>query len=366
MDSYQLIEKIEEKINQVMTKDLDMSFNEIADMYQSKELNISPDFQRLFRWSDEQQSRFIESLILALPIPPIYLIENNDLTFDLIDGLQRISTYLRFNGLLDDRKEKLVLTGCDLMDSLNGLTIDDLPTQIRIRMKRTFVRTFIIKKGSDSLLGYYMFKRLNYGGSLLSPQEIRSVNLKLIDKTLIEYVELLSQNEDLINTLSILTDEKKERQYGQELVIRYLAIKYDRDDYSHHLNDYLNHFLEKVAKREINIDRNLEKSYFEKLFVFFNALEGANSFRKLNDKKEYTGPFVVYIYEALTIGLINYIENLTVNEDNKQKLLEVISKIKMDEGFKSLTMGAGINNLSKLSERIEIVEQVFHDYGNIS
>ena len=85
------------------TRRLDISFNELLDMYQAEpaELEIRPEFQRVFVWSKVQQSRFIESLLLELPIPPIYVVEDNsEGHYLLIDGLQRMSSYLHFRGQL--------------------------------------------------------------------------------------------------------------------------------------------------------------------------------------------------------------------------------------------------------------------------
>lgn len=89
-----LVDLIESHLRQVNTTNLDISFNEILDMHSTGEVNISPEFQRLFRWSEGSQSRFIESLLLEMPIPPIYVIEEDDGRYLLIDGLQRISSYL--------------------------------------------------------------------------------------------------------------------------------------------------------------------------------------------------------------------------------------------------------------------------------
>ena len=89
--------KSEKKLHR---RNFDISFNELYDMYLDGELIIQPEFQRLFRWSEKQQSLFIESLILDMPIPPIYVDEQQDGSYVLVDGLQRISTYLNFRGVI--------------------------------------------------------------------------------------------------------------------------------------------------------------------------------------------------------------------------------------------------------------------------
>lgn len=91
-------QSIDAQIKEMKITSLDISFNELADMYNDGELIINPDYQRLFRWDIGKQSRFIESLLLEMPIPPIYVIEIEDGKYELIDGLQRISTYLCFRG----------------------------------------------------------------------------------------------------------------------------------------------------------------------------------------------------------------------------------------------------------------------------
>lgn len=89
-----LISAIADNIKQASTTALDISFNELLDMAENKELNIAPDYQRLFRWTEGQRSRFIESLLLEMPVPPIFVIEEEDGKYQLIDGLQRFSSDL--------------------------------------------------------------------------------------------------------------------------------------------------------------------------------------------------------------------------------------------------------------------------------
>ena len=128
-----LIQNVDSQIINIRTKSLDISFNELYDMYKNNELEISPDYQRLFRWGEEKQSRFIESLILEMPVPPIFVIETDDGIYELIDGLQRISSYLHFRGerLGETEDDFLVLNGCDIVNDLNGLIFDNLPKAYR-------------------------------------------------------------------------------------------------------------------------------------------------------------------------------------------------------------------------------------------
>ena len=97
-----LKEEIDEAKRAVKTDTVQITIGEINRMYTSKELNILPDFQRLFRWTNERKSNFVESILIGIPVPPVFVYENEDGTWELIDGLQRISTLLEFMGVLRD------------------------------------------------------------------------------------------------------------------------------------------------------------------------------------------------------------------------------------------------------------------------
>src|SRR5689334_20890063 len=93
-----LLEQVEKNRRVIKHEVLSFSLSELVNMYYAKpqEVNINPNFQRLFRWTREQQSSFVESLILEIPIPPLFFYEREDGVWELLDGLQRFSTILRF------------------------------------------------------------------------------------------------------------------------------------------------------------------------------------------------------------------------------------------------------------------------------
>jgi uncharacterized protein with ParB-like and HNH nuclease domain len=107
--------EIESAQRKVKTDAYQMSIGEIVNMYKDDELVINPDFQRLFRWEVGQKAKLIESVLLGIPIPSIFVFETDDGKWELIDGLQRISTILEFMGLLKDpeNRDAPILTGGD-------------------------------------------------------------------------------------------------------------------------------------------------------------------------------------------------------------------------------------------------------------
>jgi len=115
---------------EIRTTAVDFSFGELLNLHNEREIVIRPEYQRLFRWTMEQRSRLIESGILGLPIPPIFLVEGNNGVLELIDGLQRTSSVLQFLDHDSIGEPELVLSGCDIIPDLNGFSFKKLPLSV--------------------------------------------------------------------------------------------------------------------------------------------------------------------------------------------------------------------------------------------
>ena len=339
------------QIINIRTKSLDVSFNELYDMYTDGELVISPDYQRLFRWEEEKQSRFIESLILEMPVPPIFVIEIKDGVYELIDGLQRVSSYLHFRGevLGEARTEPLILCGCDIVPALNGLSFDMLPKPLQIKIKRSFVRMEVIKKESEPSLKYHMFKRLNTGGELLSAQEIRNCTVRLLDSKALDFIGECSKNNDFRAVISKIGTDGFNMKYDQELVLRFFAIKNDLQSYKYPVTEYFTRYLEKITTGEIEFDYIHEKLVFEKTFYVINQALGSGAFSirtRMNNEKN---DFILYYYDGIAIAVGNMVDSF--NEfDRFQELKDTIEDIKFGEELKAYKTGS-INSVTK---RIEL------------
>ena len=223
-----LEEQIDQKIGEVRTESLDLSFGEITNLRKGQELIIQPEYQRLFRWEIEQKSRLIESILLELPIPQIFVIENVDGVYELIDGLQRISSVLQYVEPSAIDLEGFALAGCDIIKDLNGLSYTDLPMSLKLRLKRSTLRTIVIKRQSKSFLRYEMFKRLNTGGSLLSPQEIRNCSARMLGNQGAAFYGFLKELAELPafkQVTQTLASEDVEQKANEELILRFFAAR---------------------------------------------------------------------------------------------------------------------------------------------
>lgn len=336
-----LIENVDSQIIKIRTKSLDVSFNELYDMYKNKELTISPDYQRLFRWEEEKQSRFVESLILEMPVPPIFVIEADEGVYELIDGLQRISSYLHFRGerLGETENDFLVLQGCDIVDDLNGLTFEKLPKALQIKIKRSFVRMEVIKKESEISLKYHMFKRLNTGGEILSAQEIRNCTIRLLGAKGIDFLEECSKNADFQSVIKRIASDKIRTRYDQELVLRFFAIKNDIDNYKYPVTEYLTRYLEKITEGHITFDFDEEKKVFEKTFGFIKEYLGEEAFSGKTSSGTIRNEFVLYYFDGITVSVANLIGKIT-GCDCAQKVVETINEIKYGPELQSYKTGS--------------------------
>jgi hypothetical protein len=364
-----LINAIDHKLQKVHTQSLDLSFNELLDMRKEGELKIDPEYQRIFRWSEGARSRFIESLLLEMPVPPIYVIEEDDGKYLLIDGLQRISSYLHLRGQLDGPHldpivvmgGKLILIDCDIVQELNGKTYDELGSALQIRLKRAFIRVEVVRKGSDPRFKYHMFKRLNTGGNNLSPQQIRNSSIRLLDPTFNDFIIRMSKEEHFKICTQYLSYEQTLEAYDQELVLRFFALKNDQENFVHGVADFLTEYMESVSDLELGRNRSfdyaVEQVNFEKTFEVLANSISEHSFGYANKAGKIVRGFGIYQYEAFTIGLQSIVDTLDAGSEVQMTMLNgTIRNIKLDPVFISLTTGGGKNSKGQMKARIGFVK----------
>jgi Protein of unknown function DUF262 len=194
-----LAEEITSAQRSVKTDAYQMSIGEIVSMYDSREIVIDPEFQRFFRWDVGQKSKLIESILLGIPIPSIFVFERGDGTWELIDGLQRVSTILEFMGKLrspnGNNEPPSILEGTKYLRSLHNSVwevsalIADVPVEsqreigrnLQLAIRRARMGVEILKRPSDDQTKFDLFQRLNAGGTQANPQELRNCIMLMIN-----------------------------------------------------------------------------------------------------------------------------------------------------------------------------------------
>ncbi|NCP19774.1 MAG: DUF262 domain-containing protein [Erythrobacter sp.] len=346
---------IDDRIGEVRFEALDLSFGEIASLHEQREIVIDPDYQRLFRWSEDQKSRLIESVLLRLPLPQIFLIENSDGVLELIDGLQRVSSVIQFIDSNLINLPPLELGGCDIIEQLNGLKFNDLSLSVRLALKRTPIRSVIIKKQSKGFLKYEMFKRLNTGGSMLSSQEIRNCSLRMLEGGAQFYAGLQSfaQYPSFQTATATLSETDKDQKIDEELVVRYLALKNGRELFKGSVRDWLDQYLESILVDGRVFDWDSERELFKSVFDLIADVLGQGAFVKYRDGRP-IGALAPAYYEAVTMGLLENLE--AAYAIDPEELQGKIAEVLESEEFRSQT-GPGANTRPKLARRIELVGQ---------
>jgi hypothetical protein len=360
---------VENERKRATVRSLDLSFNELADMYRTKEIHIEPDYQRLFRWSAAKQSQFIESIILEMPIPPIYMVEVGEAKWELIDGLQRLSTYLHFRGDLNlpdldppiiRGEDFLTLEKCDIVPELNGRKFADLTTSLQHRVRRATLRVDVVRREGNPRFAYHMFKRLNTGGEPLSSQETRNCSIRLLGVTFVDFVAKIVGEPAFQKCIEDITDEYRARMGADELVLRFFAFKNNLAEYVHDIDPFLTDFLERVTDQTspdaIPFDSAREERIFRKTFRVLAATLGAKAFSRWVDGG-YAGGFSMAHYEAFSLGMASVIDRVSEQPDaaELEKIKTGLEAAKQDPELKRHTVGGGKNFRRIYEKKIALV-----------
>ncbi len=294
-----------------------MSVGELSSMYTDGELNIHPEFQRFFRWKSEQKSRLVESLLLGIPIPPIFVSENDKSRWDVIDGLQRLSTIFELMGILKDEmnqeQEPLVLTGTKYLPSLAGKVWkedfegrDRLPESARIKIKRARLDVNIVKNTSDEIAKYEIFQRLNSGGSAGTDQEVRNCILVMNNRSFFEWLKKdLGANKFFSETI-LLTERAMDEAFDLELITRFIVFSVVDESRLLSIEELGGFLTDEIV--DISNSQDFDKVriglVFDEVFQYLSEHLGQDSFRKFDSRKScYYGATLVSLFEVIGVGL---------------------------------------------------------------
>lgn len=348
-----LSEEIENAQRLVRTDAYQMSVGEIVSMYDSREIIIDPEFQRLFRWKIGQRSKLIESMLLGIPLPPIFVFEKADGSWELIDGLQRISTILEFMGRLrgpdGNLKPPSILEATKYLPSLHNavweaselipdvITDDQSPIdktqQLAIRRGRIGVE--ILKRPSDDQTKYDLFQRLNAGGTQANAQELRNCIILMINHDYFRVVKAAAEQAAFKNVISV-TEEQIERQRHLEMVVRFLVhakVPYDgRLD----VEEYIDEGIIELAQAG---DQASAADLINRTFQLLEAVAGSDTLRRFNNGS-HVGKVGLVGLEGIAVGVAKNLDAiLALGQDAARDFV----KNKM-EGFWTQTESANFTS----------------------
>ena len=360
-----LDQQIETARLQVHTDSYPMSIGELINMYDDGDLDIHPEFQRVYRWTDTQKSKLIESILLGIPLPSIFVSQRDNGVWDVIDGVQRISTILSLLGKLKDSNgvalKPLRLQKTKYLPGLEGKVWenphhpeDEITPEIRRIFKREKIDLKIIKRESESDTKYELFQRLNSGGTRLSDQEIRNCMLLMVNGNAYNWIKELSQNNDFI-ACTPLTDKQEKEAYRQELALRFVVQRHLNEDFLKDFSDvapFLDSEIQRLFSENSAFDFQQEKDVFEQTFAALNVALEENSFKKYNhDKNRHEGAISIPVFEAMTVGVSTSLLKGTTSKQigEKSKKLTSMQEFKdaIERKIRPLNRMATMANLGK-------------------
>lgn len=342
-----LQEEINLKSSKIFRDSYQMSIGELINLYKDGEMDIHPEFQRVFRWSDYQKTKLIESIMLNIPIPSIFVSQNEDGIWDVIDGVQRLSTIFKFVGVFKNDfgeiEESLTLQKTDYLPSFEGVKWDDQDTEKsfskeqQLFFKRARIDIIIVKKESDPNTKYELFQRLNTGGSSLSDQEVRNCLMIMTNKRFYDHICMLEKNQ-FFNLCVPISDRKADEQYKMELILRLLVSQHMDFNIINNYRDF-SELLDKETIKLCESDFDFEESgiKFEKTFEILHDVLGEEVFKKYNGEK-HIGPFLSSAFQGIAAGVYSNIGLLRNEVDYKEKLKTKIPEFYQTIEFTSNTI----------------------------
>ncbi|HLO88941.1 MAG TPA: DUF262 domain-containing protein [Nostocaceae cyanobacterium] len=304
-----------------------------------------PDFQRAYVWKPKQASRLVESLLLGLPVPGIFLAKELDTNRLLVlDGQQRLISLKSFyDGKFPNSRSSFTLKG--VHDNFQGKTYKGLTDVERRQLDNSVISATIIQADPDNEESiYYIFERLNTGGTLLKPQEIRAC---IYHGELNDLLRSLNNNSAWRNIYGIKDKNKKD----QELIIRFLAL-YFESNYKPSMKDFINKFM----------NRNRDLKYYSRDQIIKAFAPTVELIEKCIGSKVFRPEkiFLPTFFESIMVGVARRLEKGEVQ--NTENFKERYYSLTQNEEFKSISMrNRNLTGEQNVKERIRMATEAFAD-----
>lgn len=355
----------------IVTEQARYPLNTIAGMVRSVDYELNPEFQRRHRWSPEKQSRLVESFIMNVPVPPIFLYEDEYSHYEVMDGLQRLTAISSFY------QDELELVGLTEWAELNGKRYSRLPEQIRRGIDRRYLSSIILLRETANSpeeaerLKQLVFERINSGGELLREQEARNA---IYNGPLNQLCIRLSRNPDLCAMWGIPQPTQSELEGGAvspeleqnrhyktmddvELVLRFFAHRQRRRIGGGALRTYLDEYL-----KQGNLLPSSVLADFDTLFVqtasLVHAVLGKRAFwlwRYRHGKWDWLSRPTTTAYDAIMFVFSQHLERadeLVARKSEFRDAMEAFYTQHVD------AFDARMTNMTNLKERDDLVSDL--------
>lgn len=364
--SNNLIAEVERQRHDVVVDTYTATWNELIDQFKKHDIAIDPLYQRAFRWTMDQQTQYLESLLLSIPTQPIFLAETEDAKFEVIDGLQRFSSVLKFFALdvfeeegagaygisLDNPPDNnvsipSVLTLAPILSGLEGLTSESLPETLVRTLRYARIQVILIQRKSSELAKYHVFMRLNRAGTTLANQEIRNCSARLFRSGFADTLMELAGNDDVISAMRL--SESDRRAMGiQENILRLIAFIYFKPD-TQRIDEFLDRAMYLASSGDFNFTPKMRLAILRTFRLIAEAYPNGEAFR-FRKAGAFKGAFSTNLFDIVACGVYSNLRNLEAA--GAKALRSRIAKMHAMDDAIALT-GAGSNTKAKMLGRVQ-------------
>lgn len=343
----------ERKQRELVTSTVDYNLRTLHDLISNKTIDMSPQYQRRYRWDTVRQSKLIESFLMNVPVPPIFLNEDKYGQYSVIDGKQRLQAiHLFFDNLL-------VLRDLKVFSDIDGMRFLELPVPLQnVISTRPTLRVIIILRQSDQDVKYEVFQRLNTGGVRLNAQEIRnSTNPGPLNDLILS----LSEDKRFHLLLGIKNKDKSaiyQEMRDAELVLRFFAFRNTWEDFNGAMKRNMDDFMADNAKMTEN-DLNEAKHDFISALSIVQAAFGNHAFQRwVPENQQWRQQVLASLYDAEMFACRFFSrEKVLVKQE---EILETMKSLFSDEEFRK-AIDAQTNTPSLLRTRVFKVKNMLHN-----
>jgi hypothetical protein len=317
----------------VVFQAIDYHLGSLADQAVSGDLDLQPQYQRRLRWSPDRKSRLIESCLMNVPIPPIFLSEEKDGTYAVIDGKQRITA------ITDFLRHGMPLTGLKFYSHLNGKTVEELPEADRkFVSNRIALRAIIVLEQSPPEIRLETFQRLNTGGIQLNAQEIRNIAFRGPLNDLIMELSEVPKFHDLLKIKDPKTSAIHQQMRDAELVLRFLAFRTSWKSFDGSIKRHMDTFMaQNQAMNEA--DLTTIRTEFHRVLDVVEAGFGEHAFARFQATRgQWRRQVVAAVYDAEMLAAQNF--DLADVKPRRDDIIEATRKMFGTKRFQESTEAA--------------------------
>jgi len=340
----------ETKQKELITSTVDYNLGTLADLVETGTIDLSPQYQRRERWKNSKQSLLIESFLMNVPVPPVFLNEDAYGNYSIIDGKQRLLAVTNF------MSNKLTLNGLQVFKTLNGLTFAALPSDLQAVLRtRPTLRSIIILRQSDQDIKSLVFHRLNTGGVTLNAQEVRN---NAFSGPLNDLIMRLSDDGRFHDLLHIRNKERSavyREMRDAEFVLRFFTFMDKWESFSGGMERHMDEFMDDNRDMKLLNAATLESRFHEALDTVEACFDEHTFQRWVPEKQQWRRPVLAALYDAQMFGCQGF-EPKKVRP-HQDKILKGMQALFENEDFRGF-VNLATNTPTSFRQRIKMTRDM--------